>query len=133
MPADHVLTARASLSPVDFEAVAFVSLGANDPSRLQLQQIFEDAGVRRRMTVACQSATGVCELVVQGLGVSIVNPLSALRYKNRGLVIRKFAPHVPFRISSIRPLDRPQQESTDHCLRIISEVCTAFSNSQDLL
>ena len=123
LPAGHPLSARAELAPADFQAVAFISLGPNDPSRLRLQEVFDEGGVVRRMSISCQSATGICEMVTQGLGVSIVNPLSALQYQRSGLVLRRFTPQVAFRISALRPLDRPQMENIDRFLRCLKEVC----------
>lgn len=123
LPAGHPLSARAQLAPADFAAVPFISLGANDPSRLRLNDVFEEAGVVRRMSVSCQSATGICEMVAQGLGVSIVNPLTALQYQRSGLVVKRFAPQLTFRISALRPLDRPQMENIDRFLRCLKEVC----------
>ncbi len=131
VPQGHPLAALASLVPSDFEASPFISLGPNDPSRLRLQEVFDEAGVVRRMSVSCQSATGICELVARGLGVSIINPLSALKYQKHGLVLKPFAPQVPFRISALRPLDRPQMENINRFLRCLEEVSSQAG--QDLI
>ncbi len=131
VPQGHPLAAKALLVPADFEATPFVSLGPNDPSRLKLQEVFDAAGVVRRMLVSCQSATGICELVARGVGVSIINPLSALQYQRHGLVLKPFAPQIAFRISALRPLERPQMENINRFLRCLGDVCRQAG--QDLI
>ncbi|MZD37643.1 hypothetical protein DCJ57_25880, partial [Salmonella enterica subsp. enterica serovar 4,12:i:-] len=53
------------------------------------------------------SAASVCAMVRAGVGVSIVNPLTALDYAATGIVVRRFSVAVPFTVSLIRPLHRP--------------------------
>ena len=120
LPAGHGLLAKSSLSPQDFEGEAFVSLAADDPYRLQLDEIFAEAGVRRRLTVETHSAVAVCALVEQGLGLAIINPLTALACAGERLQWRRFAVSVPFRVSVLKPEHRPGQPLADEfldCLR----------------
>ena len=46
-------------------------------------------------------------MVRAGVGLSVVNPLTALDYAASGVVIRRFSVEVPFTVSLIRPLHRP--------------------------
>ncbi|MNE66446.1 DNA-binding transcriptional regulator LysR [compost metagenome] len=46
-------------------------------------------------------------MVKEGVGLSIVNPLTALDYANSGVHVRPFSVEVPFTVSLIRPLHRP--------------------------
>jgi DNA-binding transcriptional LysR family regulator len=41
-------------------------------------------------------AASICELALHGLGIGIVNPITALDYADRGLVVRKFSVDVTF-------------------------------------
>ena len=59
------------------------------------------------MIVETHSAASVCAMVRAGVGVSVVNPLTALDYAASGLVVRRFSIAVPFTVSLIRPLHRP--------------------------
>ena len=107
LPAGHALAAKAQLQPQDFADQPFVSLAPGDPYRLQVDTVFREHGVNRRMCLETQSAASVCALVREGLGVAIVNPLSALEYAAQGLVLRPFSVSIPFRVSLARPLHRP--------------------------
>lgn len=109
LPAGHPLLAKARLEPRDFEAQDFVSLAPDDPYRAQLDGLFAEAGVRRRLGVETHSAVAVCAMVEQGLGLAIVNPLTALACSGARLQLRRFSVSVPFRISALRPIYRPAQ------------------------
>ncbi|OWQ87628.1 LysR family transcriptional regulator [Roseateles aquatilis] len=113
LPASHPLLARQVLAPLDFEGERFVSLSAEDPYRRQFDAIFGNAGVHRRLQVETHSAIAVCSLVEQGLGIALVNPLTARACAGPGLHIRPFSVSVPFRIQALRPLHRPAHALTD--------------------
>ncbi|HEV6966055.1 LysR family transcriptional regulator [Roseateles sp.] len=116
LPAAHVLASRSRLALQDFEAGAFISLAADDPYRHEIDARFEAAGVRRRLSVQTHSAVAVCELVRAGLGVAIVNPLTAQACAGRGLVVRPLAVSIPYRVSALIPLHRPAQPLVDRLL-----------------
>ena len=85
LPDGHPLLAREAIELRDFEGQAFVSLSASDPYRLQIDEAFAAEGVAPRSIVETPSAVSVCAFVRQGLGVAIVNPLTALDFIGNGL------------------------------------------------
>lgn len=120
LPAGHRLLAKTVLAPGDFEGQGFVSLSSEDPYRLEIDTIFAAAGVRRRLAIETHSAAAVCAMVQAGLGLAIVNPLTALACAGPGLQLRRFAVSVPFRVSALLPQYRPAQplvEALLGCLR----------------
>ena len=52
-------------------------------------------------------------MVRAGVGVAVVNPLTALDYAGSGIVVRRFSVSVPFTVSLIRPLHRPASALVD--------------------
>lgn len=108
LPDGHPLLARDALSPQDFAAERFVSLAPLDVYRQQLDEIFRQANVERRLVLDTHSATSVCAMVRQGVGLAIVNPLTALEFAGQGVQIRRFTVSVPFSISVVKPVHRPQ-------------------------
>jgi DNA-binding transcriptional LysR family regulator len=109
LPANHVLSARPVLHLVDFADQDFISLAADDPYRVEFDLRFQAAGVRRRMRVQTHSAVAVCALVQAGLGIAIVNPLTARACAAPGLVVRPLSVSVPYRVAALIPLHRPAQ------------------------
>ena len=95
------------LTPDDFQGENYISLSRTDSYRQLLDQLFTENQVKRRMIVETHSAASVCAMVRAGVGVSVVNPLTALDYAASGLVVRRFSIAVPFTVSLIRPLHRP--------------------------
>jgi DNA-binding transcriptional LysR family regulator len=54
------------------------------------------------------SAAAVCAMVEHGLGLAIVNPLTALTAAASGrLALRRLAFSIPFSVSALLPLYRP--------------------------
>jgi DNA-binding transcriptional LysR family regulator len=100
---DHPLAAREVLVPSDFAGQAFVSLAPTDPYRQQIDALFEGAGVQRQLRIESPSAVSVCALVREGLGLAIVNPLTALALCGQGLVMRPLSVSIPFHVAVILP------------------------------
>ncbi|MEO3712275.1 LysR family transcriptional regulator [Roseateles flavus] len=119
LPDGHPLLANASLALEDLRGQAFISLASQDPYRQQLDALFEAAGIARRLQLETHSAAAICECVRQGLGLSILNPLTALQFSGQGLQLRRLRVSVPYRIYIIRPLLRSR-----HALR--ASLCQAI-------
>lgn len=99
LPTGHPLTAKAVLEPHDFENTAFVYFSRSDPYRRKLDDIFEAACVTRSFTVETTTAASVCSMVASGVGVSIVNPLTAALYARMDVVLRRFSMPVPYQLN----------------------------------
>ena len=107
LPQAHPLAAKAVLTPADFQGENYISLSRTDSYRQLLDALFNEHQVKRRMVVETHSAASICAMVKAGVGLSVVNPLTALDYVNSGVAIRRFSLDVPFTVSLIRPLHRP--------------------------
>lgn len=107
LPAGHPLLARRVLRPADFEGLPFVSLAPNDAYRQAVDAMFAAHAVQRTMVADTASAVSVCALVRQGLGVAIVNPLTALEMAGTALLVRPLSVSIPFHVSLVRPDLRP--------------------------
>ncbi|MCE4057774.1 LysR family transcriptional regulator [Pseudomonas sp. Au-Pse12] len=104
---DHPLLAKPRLALEDFRGQDFINLSGLDIYRQTLDEHFRQAGVDRRVVVETTNAASVCAMVRQKLGVSIINPLSAMEEVGRGLAIRPLQRSVPYRVMLIRPDYRP--------------------------
>ncbi len=131
LPPGHPLAVQKVLTPDDFHGENYISLSRTDSyrqlldqlftenqvkrrmivethsARQLLDQLFTENQVKRRMIVETHSAASVCAMVRAGVGVSVVNPLTALDDAASGLVVRRFSIAVPFTVSLIRPLHGP--------------------------
>lgn len=109
LPAEHPLLAKSVLKPADFAGQRFVSLAADDPYRQQLDAMFAAKGIARLLQIETHSAAAVCAMVEQGLGIAIVNPLTALAWSSERLQLRRLTVSVPFRVNALLPEHRAAQ------------------------
>lgn len=107
LPDGHPLLAKRRLTLADFSGQAFLSLSVSDPYRVQLDKAFAERGVQRRMVAETPSAVSLCSLVQKGLGIAIVNPLTALDFHGRQLHIRHLTMGFPYRVGIVQPQHRP--------------------------
>lgn len=116
LPASHPLVSRKRLALKDFDGQDFISLADDDPYRREIDARFDATGIRRRLRVQTHSAVAVCELVRSGLGLAIVNPLTAAACARDDLVVRPLAVSIPYRVSALLPVHRPAQPLVEELL-----------------
>jgi DNA-binding transcriptional LysR family regulator len=112
LPAGHRLCKNKLLRPQDFANERFISLAEGDTYRQAIDAMFLTVGVQRATLLETTSAVAVCAMVQQGLGVAIVNPLTAAAMAGPHLVVRPLAMAIPFSVSLLLP-----QVATPHPLR----------------
>ncbi|APO70896.1 transcriptional activator protein LysR (plasmid) [Rhizobium gallicum] len=135
LPDGHPLLRKTILSPGDFEGQPFVSLSATDSYRQQIDRIFRETGITRRMVIETHSAASICAMVREGVGLAIVNPLTALDYAHNGVHIRPFSASIPFSVNIVRPIHRPpsrlvevfQSELTEQAKLIKKQIASLVS------
>ena len=103
LPRGHALARFEVLTPQHFEGQRFVSLAVGDSYRQAIDQMFAQAGVSRTLVLETSSAAAVCAMVRQGLGVAIVNPLTALALAGPELLVRPLSVAIAFQVSLLLP------------------------------
>ena len=96
MPPGHALARFKRIEPQQLAEVPFLALNPEDASRRRLEAALAQHNVRLRVAAHTPYAASVCELALRGLGVGLVNPITALDYAERGLIVRKFSINVQF-------------------------------------
>ena len=103
MPQGHPLARFKSIKPAQLAETPFLALNPEDASRRRLDQTLASHGVTLRIALQTPYAASVCELALRGLGVGLVNPITALDYAERGLVVRKLSVEVSFACLLVLP------------------------------
>jgi DNA-binding transcriptional LysR family regulator len=106
LPPTHRLRRKQVITPEDLRGESFVSLSSEDPSRRQIDRIFDDAGVERDVRIETQYAMTIGSFVMRGVGCSILNPLNARDFVPHGVIVRAFEPAVRFEYMLCRPEHR---------------------------
>jgi len=104
--AEYPLLARDMLTPQDFADQNYISLSSADSYSQLHYTLFNKQGVDRRLIMETHNAASVCAMVRAGVGLSIINPLTALDHASSGVHMRPFSIDVSFTVSLIRPRHR---------------------------
>ena len=94
LPKDHPLAEAEAIDASDLRDEVFIALGREDGSRQAVDRSFEDAGTRVDPRFEAHFSDSACALVAEGLGVSVVDPYSAERWRGQ-IAILPFKPNVP--------------------------------------
>lgn len=95
-PAGHPLGEKKSIRPKDLENEPFVALAQHTLAALQIDQVFIKANVRRNIRIETQPSFSACSMVAQGIGVGLVDHLTANFFSSMNIINRPFNPLVPF-------------------------------------
>ena len=126
LPPGHRLAEKQHIEPADLDGERFISLALEHQTRHRIDRVFEDAGVDRDMIIETQYAMTICALVLQGLGCSILNPITAADYVDRGLVVRPFKPEILFDYMLFTPKLRPMSQVAQAFIAVLEEHRAAF-------
>ncbi|HSV47618.1 MAG TPA: LysR substrate-binding domain-containing protein [Ramlibacter sp.] len=96
MKKGHALARHKQIRPEQLAELPFLALNPEDASRQRLEARLAEHGVALSVSIHTPYAASVCEMALHGLGVGVVNPITALDYAQRGLVVRKLSVDVMF-------------------------------------
>ena len=131
LPAGHELAAKQELALRDFDGQNFVSLAPSDPYRLKVEHLFGQLNVERRTVVETHSAAAVCATVLLGVGVAILNPLTAIQFAGLGLHVRRLSCSIPYSVSVVRPLHRSESAGLAHFIDVVRDTCRRINDQLD--
>lgn len=106
MPADDPLAERPALGPDELSERAFIALYNEHMTFQRTALAFAEAGARWQVATQVQFFASAAEMVAAGVGLAIVDPLTARTYRDRGLVSRRFDPPIRYEIELFRTRDR---------------------------
>lgn len=119
LPKSHPLCQKSLLHPVDFQNERFISLSANDSYRQLIDAVFIKEGISRQFVMETQSAASICAMVSENIGISIVNPITALDYLDKSLCLRPLSFTIPFTVSLICPSHRPSSQLVSYFIEVM--------------
>jgi DNA-binding transcriptional LysR family regulator len=106
MPQGHGLMRFKTIMPKQLAEIPFIALNPEDASRRRLEATLLAHDVSLKVAAHTPYAASVCEMALQGLGVGLVNPITALDYVDRGLVVRRLSVDVQFACLLVLPSGR---------------------------
>jgi DNA-binding transcriptional LysR family regulator len=106
MPAEHPLSVRKVIRPQDLDGEPLLMVNEYSLMQQRILQSFEAAGVTPNVIFDSSFSGSICGLVAKGVGVSVLDPVTARAYDGNGVVVRRFEPLVPYELSLIRAANR---------------------------
>jgi DNA-binding transcriptional LysR family regulator len=97
MERGHALARARVVEPADLVAHPFIALNPEDASRARLESALRPLGLAINALIETPFANSVCEMALQGVGIGMANPIVALDYAQRGLVLRPLSIDIRFR------------------------------------
>ncbi|MBS7809259.1 LysR substrate-binding domain-containing protein [Variovorax sp. PCZ-1] len=119
MPSGHALARFKKITPSQLAEVDFIALNPEDASRHRLETALASHGVSLRVAAHTPYAASVCEMALRGLGVGLVNPITALDYAERGLVVRRLSVDVQFACILVLPGDKVLSRTAQSFLAVM--------------
>ncbi|WP_342639595.1 LysR family transcriptional regulator [Proteus faecis] len=126
LPKSHPLCKKRLLYPADFQGQRFISLSANDSYRQLIDTVFIKDGIVRQLVMETQSAASICAMVNENIGISIVNPITALDYLDKSICLRPLSFSIPFTISLITPSHRPSSQLVSYFIDVMKEALSDY-------
>lgn len=126
LPKSHPLCKKPLLNPDDFQSQRFISLSANDSYRQLIDTVFIKDGITRHLVMETQSAASICAMVSENIGISIVNPITALDYLDKSICLRPLSFSIPFTISLITPSHRPSSQLVSYFIDVMKEALSDY-------
>jgi DNA-binding transcriptional LysR family regulator len=121
----HPLARRSVLRPEDFGGDPFVSLGREDRSRDNMDVIFGKTSVAPEIAIETQFAAVACELVASGVGIALIDAVTANFYRGR-VVIRPVNPTFNFDFGAIMLAGQPQSSIVHDFLHAVAAALHAL-------
>ena len=131
MPKGHRLSKLTVIQPDDLDGLDFVSLGVGDPMRKQLDELCEQRGVCRSLKVEAALSHSCIHLVATGVGVTVVDRLSAWMAKDLPIEIRDFQPHLDINLSVYRPWGTIASSVADAFIEHLIQSTREYMNDVD--
>ncbi len=119
MHARHPLANKPVIEPADLTAHAFLALNPEDASRRRLEAALLEHGHTLRPILETPYAYSVCEFAMQGLGIGMIHPVTALDYIGRGLRIKRLSIDVTFRSLLVFRPGSPLSINAQELLRVM--------------
>ncbi len=121
IPKNHALANKPQITARDLHQQDFVSLSVLDHSREQIDGCFANAGSVPNERSECSLPTVALELVENGIGISLVDHVSAFEHQPRKLVYRPFESDIKMKVWLMRPRMRPRSMVVDEFVGLLKQ------------
>lgn len=124
MRPDHPLAGKAAIHPRDLAGASFIALERGTRMGTIVRQAFAEAGQPFGFSVEVRYCNTACVLAENGVGVAVVDPLSALFRGHDNLAVRPFEPACQVSASVVHSHKRPLSRAAKAFLKEVRIVAS---------
>lgn len=106
----HRLADKSNITAQDLDGELFISFAREGIMRQSIDQAFEALSVQRRHAATISNSHAACSLVLQSVGVALVDPFSAKCFVPNGLIVKPFRPAIPYEFQLLWPRFRDRSK-----------------------
>ncbi len=103
VPRSHPLSKEPFVTPEMLASDSIISLGSDSMLRTLVDEAFEQANVSVVSSVETSMSAQAAMLVHEGMGIAIIDPLTAMAFQHPGLVLRPLQPFVAYDYAMLAP------------------------------
>ena len=122
-PLGHRFAALDHVSPEDLGGEDYIALSRHTFAAVYIDRAVEEAGVRRNIRVETQPSYAACAMAAGGVGVALVDPLTAAFFGDDRLIIKPFKPETQFGFRLLRPANTVMSRLAK---QFVAHACTVF-------
>lgn len=101
VPRSHRLSSEPFLTPAMLASEPIISLGSDSMIRMQIDEVFAQAGVSILSSVEAMMSAQAALLAHEGLGIAIIDPFTAVAFQHPGLVLKPLHPLIPYQYAML--------------------------------
>lgn len=121
IPRGHPLEALETVSPAQMAEHDIIALAPGLRPRFQMEEIFHAAGVALDCKIETTSSVLACQMVVEGLGVTIIDRLAALAVDQSRFCLRPLSPNYRLQFVLLFPPGFEETPATTSLVRCLQE------------
>jgi DNA-binding transcriptional LysR family regulator len=121
LPKRHPLAQHKRITPKQLAKHPLIALNPEDAARLRLERLFAEEGEQLHAAIETPYAASVCALVREGLGLGVVNPLTAIDYIGERLLVRPLERAAEFTSVLVIPPGKPLSKSAQALIAVLRE------------
>jgi DNA-binding transcriptional LysR family regulator len=119
---DHPKAAMPRIALADLAGERTIGISEDLSIGHAMRAACREAGVPVENGVETTSAYAVCRMVESGLGIGVVDPLTAAVFRNSGVRILEFEPDIPFNFAIVLSEHAPRSQAVDRFVKLLHEI-----------
>lgn len=121
IPMDHPLADKVVVEAMDLHQQDFVSLSVLDHTREEIESCLRNAGAVPNERCECSLPPVALQMVESGIGIALVDHISAREHQPRRILFRPFQPGIQLRVWLMRPRMRPRSMVVDKFVTLLKQ------------